>query len=72
MAAYIQAVLAPELATLLIMDDMGVDEENARVILRDSIDIGNLLNEEEDEAIDVLNDDDETKQREQSNAILVD
>lgn len=30
---------------------MKVDEEKAREILRDSVDIGNLLNEEEDETI---------------------
>lgn len=53
-AAYIQAVLAPELATLLVMDDMNVDAESARAILRDSIDVGNLLNEEEDEAAEVM------------------
>ncbi|KAL8829450.1 MAG: hypothetical protein Q9191_002015 [Dirinaria sp. TL-2023a] len=56
-AAYIQAVLAPELAALLVMDDMNVDEENARAILRDSINVGNLLNEEEDEAVEVMGDD---------------
>ena len=46
-----QAVLVPELAILLIKDDMKVDEEKAREVLRDSVDIGNLLNEEEDEII---------------------
>lgn len=48
---YVQAVLVPELAVLLVMDDMKVDEEKAREILRYSVDIGNLLNEEEDEII---------------------
>lgn len=48
---YVQAVLVPELAVLLIQEDMKVDEEKAREILRDSVDIGNLLNEEEDETI---------------------
>ena len=48
---YVQAVLVPELAVLLVMDDMKVDEEKAREVLRDSVDIGNLLNEEEDEMI---------------------
>ena len=48
---YVQAVLVPELAVLLTRDDMKVDEEKAREILRDSVDIGNLLNEEEDEMI---------------------
>lgn len=53
-AAYIQSVLAPELAVLLVMDDMKTDAENARAILKDSTDIGNLVNEEEDDIIDVV------------------
>ena len=53
-ASYIQAVLAPELTVLLVMDDMKTDEEGARAMLRDSTDIGNLLNEEEDDIIDVV------------------
>lgn len=48
---YVQAVLVPEMAVLLVMDDMKVDEEKAKEVLRDSVDIGNLLNEEEDEII---------------------
>lgn len=50
-SGYVQAVLVPELAVLLVMQDMGTDEEGARTILRDSVDIGDLLNEEEDEVI---------------------
>lgn len=53
-AAYIQSVLAPELAVLLVMDDMKTDAENARAILKDSTDIGNLVNEEEDDVIDIV------------------
>ena len=48
-SGYVQAVLAPELAVMLVMDDMNTDQDSAREILRDSVDIGNLLNEEEDE-----------------------
>lgn len=48
---YVQAVLAPELAVMLVMEDMGTDEVGARAVLRDSIEMGNLLNEEEDEII---------------------
>lgn len=59
-AAYVQAVLAPELAVLLVMDDMKTDGGNARAILRDSTDIGNLLNEEEDEKIDFVEIDDDS------------
>lgn len=50
-SGYVQAVLAPELAVMLVMQDMGTDEEGARAVLRDSVEIGNLLNEEEDEVI---------------------
>ncbi|KAG7005980.1 hypothetical protein G7Y79_00017g043620 [Physcia stellaris] len=57
--SYIQLVLAPEMAVQLVMDDTKVDEENARSILRESVDIGNLLNEEQDEAIHVVESDDE-------------
>ncbi|KAL8846336.1 MAG: hypothetical protein Q9221_008576 [Calogaya cf. arnoldii] len=50
-AGFVQGVLVPELAVMLVKDDMHVDEEHARVILKESSDIGNLLNEEEDEVI---------------------
>ena len=50
-SGYIQAVLIPELATMLIMEDMKINEEEARATLRASVEIGNLLNEEEDELI---------------------
>lgn len=50
-AGYVQAVLAPELAVMLVMEDMRVDEDEARAILRNSREIGDLLNEEEDEMI---------------------
>lgn len=49
---YVQAVLVPELAVLLVKEDMGVDEdERAREILRASVEIGDLLNEEEEEVV---------------------
>ncbi|KAL8700652.1 MAG: hypothetical protein Q9201_005338 [Fulgogasparrea decipioides] len=50
-SGYVQAVLAPELAVMLVKDDMNVDEEQAREILKESSEVGNLLNEEEDEDI---------------------
>ncbi|KAL8834078.1 MAG: hypothetical protein Q9170_003934 [Blastenia crenularia] len=50
-SGFVQGVLAPELAVMLVKDDMHVDEEQSRVILKESSEIGNLLNEEEDEAI---------------------
>lgn len=45
---YVQAVLAPEMAVMLVKEDMGVDDTTARTLLRDSAALGNLLNEEED------------------------
>ncbi|KAI4272722.1 MAG: hypothetical protein LQ337_005109 [Flavoplaca oasis] len=50
-AGFVQGVLVPELAVMLVKDDMRVDDEQARVILKESSEIGNLLNEEEDEVI---------------------
>ncbi|KAL8955828.1 MAG: hypothetical protein Q9193_006454 [Seirophora villosa] len=50
-AGFVQTVLAPELVIMLVKDDMRVDEEQARVILEDSSEVGHLLNEEEDETI---------------------
>lgn len=50
-STFVQAVLTPELAVMLVMQDMGTDEEGARAVLRDSTEVGNLLNEEEDEII---------------------
>lgn len=43
---YVQAVLVPEVAVLLIMEDMSVKTEEAREILNDSASVGELLNEE--------------------------
>ena len=49
---FVQAVLVPELALLLIKNDMKIeDDEKAREVLRNSVDIGHMLNEEEDEVI---------------------
>ncbi|KAH8700420.1 RTC4-like domain-containing protein [Talaromyces proteolyticus] len=57
-AAYSQAVLVPELTVLLIKEDMKVDSQEAREILRDSMDVGNRLNGAENDMIHV--DQDET------------
>ncbi|KAI9814312.1 MAG: hypothetical protein M1826_002278 [Phylliscum demangeonii] len=43
---YIQAVLVPELATLLVREDMGVDEAEARRILNESAEMGELMHDE--------------------------
>lgn len=50
-AGFVQTVLAPELVIMLVKDDMRVDDEQARVILEESSEVGHLLNEEEDETI---------------------
>jgi len=44
--SFVQVVMVPELAVRLIMEDMKVEAEAARVILRDSMALGTLLNEE--------------------------
>lgn len=36
---------------MVVKDDMKVDDEQAREILNESSEVGNLLNEEEDEVI---------------------
>ncbi|EEP76972.1 predicted protein [Uncinocarpus reesii 1704] len=50
-SGFVQAVLVPELTVMLVRDDMGVDDENARQIMRDSSMIGNLLNEQPDDIV---------------------
>lgn len=50
-SGYVQAVLAPEMAVMLVMDDMRTDSDGARRILDESMEMGNLLNEDEDEVI---------------------
>lgn len=44
MVPYSQAVLVPELAVRLIKEDMDVDDDSARQIMRESVDIGEKLN----------------------------
>ena len=46
-SAFVQTVLVPELATLLIMEDMQASEEDARDILSESVEIGDLINDDE-------------------------
>lgn len=43
---YIQAVLVPELAVLLVRQDLGVDADRAREVLRESNEMGELMNDE--------------------------
>ncbi|PQE29165.1 RTC4-like domain-containing protein [Rutstroemia sp. NJR-2017a BBW] len=44
--AFVEAVVVPELTVLLIMDDMKVADEEARDILKESSELGDLVNEE--------------------------
>ncbi|KAJ5579208.1 hypothetical protein N7450_008075 [Penicillium hetheringtonii] len=52
-AGYAQSVLVPELAVCLVKEDMGVDDESARQILRDSIDIGEKVNPAMDDEVPI-------------------
>jgi hypothetical protein len=54
---YLQSVLVPELAVKLIMEDMGVGAVEAREILTESSEVGELLNDEIPDV--VLNDSDD-------------
>jgi hypothetical protein len=42
-SGYVQMVLAPELVTHLIMEDMEMNKEQAREIMTESADLGDLL-----------------------------
>jgi hypothetical protein len=48
---FVQCVLVPELGVRLIMDDMHVDEQEARDIMKESVSVGELLNEEEEDVV---------------------
>ncbi|KAJ5629170.1 hypothetical protein N7528_002827 [Penicillium herquei] len=53
---YAQSVLVPELAVRLIMEDMDVSADGAREIMRESVDIGQKLNPQQDDVV-VIDDD---------------
>ena len=50
-SGYVHSVLVPELAACLIAEDCEVDAEGARKIIADSADLGELLNEEDEESV---------------------
>ncbi|KAK5630014.1 hypothetical protein RRF57_005729 [Xylaria bambusicola] len=52
---YVQTVLVPELTVRLIMEDMSVEEERARDVLEESVEIGELLHEEDRDVV-MIND----------------
>jgi hypothetical protein len=45
-AGFVQSVLVPEVAVRLIGEDMGVKDLEARQILKESVEMGNLLNDD--------------------------
>ncbi|PLN84453.1 hypothetical protein BDW42DRAFT_40367 [Aspergillus taichungensis] len=53
---YAQAVLVPELAMRLVKEDMGVNDETARVIIRESIEIGEKVNYELNDTVPIPED----------------
>jgi hypothetical protein len=58
-AGYAQSVLVPELAMSLVKEDMGVDDDSARQIMRESIDLGQKLNPALDDEVPVPAEDEE-------------
>jgi hypothetical protein len=51
-SGFVQAVLVPEVAVALVKEDMSVDEKRAREILKESLELGDLLNEEAHERVE--------------------
>jgi uncharacterized protein YegP (UPF0339 family) len=58
-AAFVQAVMVPEAAILLIMDDCAVDKEEADDIREKTYDMGLLLNEEIEDELERQDDSDD-------------
>ncbi|KAK2825717.1 hypothetical protein FQN49_007435 [Arthroderma sp. PD_2] len=52
-SGYVQAVLVPELTTMLVKEDMNVGDERARDIMKESMDIGDLVNEQLDDVVEL-------------------
>ena len=50
-SGYVQSVLVPELTVMLVKEDMEVNDEDAREIMKQSMQIGDLLNEAPDDVI---------------------
>lgn len=46
-----QTVLVPEMAQALVMEDLRLDPEEARHVIAESSDIGDAINEEEEEKV---------------------
>jgi hypothetical protein len=58
-SGFVQAVMVPEVAVLLVEEDMRVDAQQARTVLAESWELGELLNEEADEKVESVDSDDE-------------
>lgn len=52
-SGFVQAVLVPELTVMLVRDDMDIKDEEARQVIRESMEIGDLLNEQPDDFVKV-------------------
>lgn len=55
-SGYIRAVLLPELAAMLVQEDMDVDEGRARTIVEESAEIGALVNPEDEDVVTLEDD----------------
>ncbi|KAL4929463.1 RTC4 family protein, partial [Aspergillus undulatus] len=62
--AYAQGVLVPELAIRLIKEDMDVDDDNARQIMRESIQLGQKVNPAENDVVPVVEEKDQDSESE--------
>ena len=51
-SGFVQAVLVPEVAVALVKEDMKVNDERAREILKESLELGELLSEEAHEEVE--------------------
>lgn len=69
-AGYAQSVLVPELAVRLVKEDLSVDDESARQILRDSIGVGEKLNAQQNDVIPIPKELEEEQKENRANAIL--
>jgi hypothetical protein len=64
-SGFVQAVLVPHLAELLVSDDMNLDEDSpdraqqARIIIAASAELGELIHPEAEDKIEVVDDDDD-------------
>lgn len=48
-SAFAQSVLVPELGVHLVMEDLKVGEDEARLVMRETVEMGELLNDEDEE-----------------------